>query len=110
MGSIDGIRSVAPAAGRKSPGQARSQAEADAGPLRPPVVPVEAASSGRRPVSQRPMAAFLTHLIATAHDAPQTRRHRRAALTDAVSAYAATAALIEGGQARRAFAGGGRAA
>jgi hypothetical protein len=37
----------------------------------------------------RPDANFVTHLIATVQQAPQTRQHRRAAQADALSAYRA---------------------
>jgi hypothetical protein len=37
----------------------------------------------------RPDPSFLTHLIATAEQVPQTRNHRRAAQADALSAYRA---------------------
>ena len=36
----------------------------------------------------RPDARFVTHLIATAIQAPQTRNHRRAPVEDAVTRYA----------------------
>jgi hypothetical protein len=36
----------------------------------------------------RPDPSFVTHLIATAEQVPQTRNHRRAAQADALSAYA----------------------
>lgn len=38
----------------------------------------------------RPQAAFVAHLIATAHHAPQTREKRRAEPQEAVGRYAAT--------------------
>ena len=68
----------------------------------------QSAASGSR--SGRPLAPFLTHLIATAHDAPQTRRHRRAAVGEALSAYAATTVRLEGGSERGAPSGVVRAA
>jgi hypothetical protein len=37
----------------------------------------------------RPDPTFVTHLIATAEQVPQTRMHRRAAQADALSAYRA---------------------
>jgi hypothetical protein len=95
MGPLNGVRSVAPAAGVSPPaGSAASAAEQDAG------IPLALAPPGSGRVGQRPLAAFVTHLIATAQDAPQTRRHRRAALKEAVSAYAAAALLIERAGAR----------
>jgi hypothetical protein len=42
--------------------------------------------------NHRPRAAFLSHLIATALQAPQTRVRRRAEPADASAAYAAAAA------------------
>jgi hypothetical protein len=42
--------------------------------------------------SHRPPAAFLSHLIATALQAPQTRVRRRAAPADASAVYAAATA------------------
>jgi hypothetical protein len=47
-----------------------------------------------RPSMARPDPGFVTHLIATATQAPQTRTLRRASLADAQTAYGA-------GQARR---------
>jgi hypothetical protein len=41
--------------------------------------------------TQRSSAGFLTHLIATAGQLPQTRERRRAEPQDAISAYASTA-------------------
>jgi len=37
----------------------------------------------------RPDPTFVTHLIATAEQVPQTRMHRRVAQADALSAYRA---------------------
>lgn len=37
----------------------------------------------------RPDPSFVTHLLATVEQVPQTRQHRRAAQTDALSAYRA---------------------
>lgn len=50
-------------------------------PLTPPAGPARRAG--------RPDAPFLTHLIATATQAPQTRRLRRAAPADALAHYRA---------------------
>jgi hypothetical protein len=36
----------------------------------------------------RPDPSFVTHLLATAEQVPQTRNHRRAAQADALTAYA----------------------
>ena len=43
-----------------------------------------------RPVIARPDPTFVTHLIATADQAPQTRSLRRASLADAQTAYGAS--------------------
>jgi hypothetical protein len=58
-------------------------------------------SAGSR--TSRPDPSFVTHLIATAEQAPQTRRLRRAAPQEALSAYAAhlIPAAPAGGQTRR---------
>jgi hypothetical protein len=107
MGPIAGIKSAAPAESPTSGGTTRSQA----GPRSPRQLPapVEPFASGAQPVGRRPLAAFLTHLIATAHDVPQTRRQRRAAVSEALAAYAATTQRLAGGPATSAT-GGARAA
>jgi hypothetical protein len=110
MDPIAGIRSVAPAVSPTSRGATGSRPQADSTMPEALLAPAEAVSSGPRPVSGRPLATFLTHLIATAHDAPQTRRHRRAAVSEALSAYAATAARLEAASARRAMSEGAPAA
>jgi hypothetical protein len=43
-----------------------------------------------KPVITRPDPTFVTHLIATADQAPQTRSLRRASLADARTAYGAS--------------------
>jgi hypothetical protein len=43
---------------------------------------------------QRPSAAFLAQLVATAQSAPQTRARRRATAGDAAARYAAAAASV----------------
>src|SRR5215831_17294860 len=48
----------------------------------------------------RPDPTFLTHLIATAEQLPQTRKERRAAPVDALSAYRALQPRSQGAQAR----------
>jgi hypothetical protein len=45
-----------------------------------------------RPVGSRPSAVFLAQLIATAQQAPQTRRRRRAEPDEASASYAAVSA------------------
>lgn len=47
--------------------------------------------AGHAPRVNRPAAAFLAHLIATAEQIPQTRVFRRGSITDAMSYYDATA-------------------
>ena len=49
-------------------------------------------SEPAQPLSRRPGAGFLAHLIATAEQAPQTRERRRADPAVAISRYRATAA------------------
>ena len=51
--------------------------------------PVRALVAEDRP-SPRPDPTFVTHLIATADQAPQTRSLRRASLADAQTAYGAS--------------------
>jgi hypothetical protein len=55
------------------------------------LVPVVASAQWSRPSQQpsRPDSTFLTHLIATAEQDPQTRTLRRASLADAQTAYKA---------------------
>jgi hypothetical protein len=52
-----------------------------------PALPADAALV--RPVRASPNAAFLTHLIATAEGASQTRKHRRADPDQVIATYAA---------------------
>jgi hypothetical protein len=105
MDPVAGIRSVVPVVGPAS----RDTTQADPAPPRPlEGASAQSTASGSR--SGRPLAAFLTHLIATAHDAPQTRRHRRAAVGEALSAYAATSVRLDGGPERGAPSGVVRAA
>ena len=60
----------------------------DAGPACVELVPVASPVHWTpKPVLSRPDAPFVTHLIATAEQAPQTRRLRRASLADAQTAY-----------------------
>jgi len=54
------------------------------------LVPVVASAEWTQPASQpRSNSLFLTHLIATAEHAPQTRSLRRATAADARTAYSA---------------------
>ena len=109
MGPIAGIRSLALTVSPTPRDANRPGAQADAEPpLATPPSSVD--SSGSRPAGGRPLATFLTHLIATAQDAPQTRRHRRAAVSEVLSAYATTAGRAESGRAPPAAPGPARAA
>jgi hypothetical protein len=54
-----------------------------------PARPEDAAHSRPMPAHPRAEAAFLTHLIATAQGAPQTRERRRADPNWAITTYAA---------------------
>ena len=113
MGPIAGIRSLAPTVSPTSRGAGEPWAQAETQPTRPPATPADAPASdsaGSRPGGGRPLATFLSHLIATAQDAPQTRQLRRAAVSEALSAYVATAGLVEGATARRGASGAARAA
>ena len=75
----------------------RPQQTADDGVLadaKPPcvaLVPMVPSAQRSRPSSQlpRPDAIFVTHLIATAEQVPQTRSLRRATAADALTAYGA---------------------
>lgn len=60
----------------------------DAGAPCVALVPVVARAEWKHTVGQsRPNSIFVTHLIATAERAPQTRHLRRATATDAQTAY-----------------------
>ncbi len=64
--------------------------EADAQPACMALVPMVQAAQGSRTGVQplpRPSSIFVTHLIATANQAPQTRGLRRATAADAQTAY-----------------------
>ena len=108
MGPIEGIKSVAPVESPTSSGATGSQAAPL--PSRQLLAPRESCAAGSQPVGPRPLAAFLSHLIATAHDAPQTRRQRRAAVSEALAAYAATTQRLAGEPTTSAIAAGARAA
>jgi hypothetical protein len=86
------------------PGDDRPQPTEDDGPLteaRPAsvaLVPVvQAAPWSRIPSRElpRPNSTFLTHLIATAEQVPQTRSLRRATAFDALAAYHANQHRVE---------------
>jgi hypothetical protein len=111
MGPLAGIRSLALTVNPKPRDARRPGAQADTEPTPPLVTPPSSVdSSGSRPGGGRPLAAFLTHLLATAQDAPQTRQHRRAAVGEVLTAYAITAGRAESGKARRTASGVTRAA
>jgi hypothetical protein len=72
---------------------------ADAAPASVALVPM--AASGQRPQASirplsRPSSTFVTHLIATAEQAPQTRTLRRATPADAQTAYQANQRPVAG--------------
>jgi hypothetical protein len=71
----------------------------DAGPVSVALVPTVASAqrsqASIRPLS-RPSSIFVTHLIATAEQAPQTRSLRRATPADAQTAYRATQRPVAG--------------
>lgn len=58
-----------------------------------PAPPADAVVS--RPARVHPNAAFLTHLIATAEGASQTRKHRRADPDRVIATYAAMVSVPE---------------
>jgi hypothetical protein len=64
------------------PGQTTDDDVSDAKPACVALVPIEEPAR-----LSRPDPTFVTHLIATAEQVPQTRVHRRAAQADALSAY-----------------------
>lgn len=67
----------------------RPSDDAETGPASRALVPVEPISRAPHPRlhTTRPDASFVTHLIATAEQAPQTRTLRRATSSDAVGLY-----------------------
>lgn len=89
---IIGIASLpAPAASRPAPQAAHNDQRVTAERAETAVAPIVAPSPPRTiQRSARPDAAFVTHLIATANDAPQTRLLRRATPADAMTRYRAT--------------------
>jgi hypothetical protein len=65
------------------------------------LVPITPSAPSSRPSSlPRPSSVFVTHLIATATQAPQTRKLRRATPADAESAYSAKPHAFSGACAR----------
>jgi hypothetical protein len=72
------------------PEKIEDDAPADARPAGVALVPMVSSAQSSRDSGQqlsRPSAIFLTHLIATAERAPQTRSLRRATAADAQAAY-----------------------
>lgn len=88
---ITGIASLpAPAAGCADPRVARNDQRITPEHADTAVAPIVAPSPSRIVHrSGRPDAAFVTHLIATANNAPQTRMLRRATSADAMTRYRA---------------------
>jgi hypothetical protein len=70
----------------------RTSAAASGRALVPTTLPREFAAHESVATSQRPRAAFVAQLIATALKAPQTRARRRAEPADASAVYATVAA------------------
>lgn len=68
--------------------------------IRPAGTDVVTLDTFRRPagvrMKTRPDPAFVTHLIAMAEQAPQTRTHRRASVADAMSGYRVTSGMLSG--------------
>src|SRR5713226_5452714 len=65
----------------------------DAAPASVALVPMVASAQRSQPLIRplsRPSSIFVTHLIATAEQAPQTRSLRRATAADAQTAYGAS--------------------
>jgi hypothetical protein len=77
--------------GIQQPEQTTDDGAIDTAPACMALVPTaEPLRRSDKPVQlSRPDPSFLTHLIATAEQVPQTRNHRRAAQADALSAYRA---------------------
>ena len=93
MRAIAGITPSEPAQGA-CPRLAQSDAQAETpADLAQPGRALMVVGSGERtavdPARARPSAVFLAQLIATAQQAPQTRRRRRGAPTEASALYAA---------------------
>ncbi len=69
----------------------------DAGPACVALVPVVASAQWSMPIElSRPNSTFVTHLIATAEQVPQTRSLRRAMAADAQTAYRANQHTAQG--------------
>jgi hypothetical protein len=77
--------------GIQQPEQTTDDGAIDTAPACVALVPTaEPLQRSDKPVKlSRPDPGFLTHLIATAEQVPQTRNHRRAAQADALTAYRA---------------------
>lgn len=82
--------------GIDGPEQTADHGAIDAKPACMALVPMSEAVRQSGPLVRlsRPDPSFVTHLIATAEQVPQTRQHRRAAQADALSAYRAHQAHV----------------
>ena len=71
---------------------------AEANPECVALVPVTETARWSHPIRQlpRPNSIFVTHLIATAEQAPQTRSLRRATASDAQAAYTSSSHRVAG--------------
>ena len=84
---IVGASSSLPAVVRKTAGEARGSAAPEA--PRSTLIAIEAPRRGERSpqLTRHPYAPFLTHLLATRMQAPQTRARRRAEPKEATAIY-----------------------
>jgi hypothetical protein len=74
-----------------------AEAEAEAEPACVALVPVVASAQWSIPSQlSRPNSTFVTHLIATAEQVPQTRSLRRATAADAQTAYSVNRHALRG--------------
>ena len=75
-----------------------AEATAEANPPCVALVPVTETAHWSRPIRPlpRPNSIFVTHLIATVEQAPQTRSLRRASASDANAAYTANRHRLTG--------------
>jgi hypothetical protein len=82
--------------GIDGPEQTTDSGAIDAKPACVALVPISEPVRQSGPLARlsRPDPSFVTHLIATREQAPQTRQHRRAAQADALSAYRAHQAHV----------------
>lgn len=90
------LNGIGASAGRRTTAVSRSadgQAPVSGQRALVPVPEIDPVEERPCPLSRRPAAPFLAHLIATARGEPQTRDRRRAEPGAAALAYAATATL-----------------